>query len=194
MQELLYFCFALYTQIQAASTYEAVPDKDEPASLKLPWFVKVTWVLQGVVFAAATVVGLMYWVLVYPDTKEKKAELGEPNWEPNIISMIKHGGNTLAIYIDMAVAVQPFLLMHAIYAAMYSIAFMSWSYIHYALEIGNEDGDPYIYKVLDWSRPEVAGKISFMVGLMGIPIICGLGFCFFGGNGMRGRKTPDAAV
>lgn len=53
----------------------------------------------------------------------------------------------------------------------FAVIYIAWSLLHFWLEIGNDEGDRFIYASLDWSKPASTATLSMVIGLILIPLV-----------------------
>ena len=189
--EEVYFCIA------AACTAVAIHGKGVPDGRgeKTPWFVVMAWFMGAANMVVTFMVFVLFWALVYE---------GGP---VTAISVVMHGFNFLFALIDLALNRQPFYLAHVYVPMAYSIAYIIFTVVYYAAGGTHQDGHSrYIYKALDWGRPEASGRLSGIIVLLAVPAIyiiffvvvmsrhC-LGVCVHHGTGAgkRDRVLPTSA-
>jgi len=153
--QVVYLNLAVYT---TWSLQPLVKENIHGEYTTMPVYVRVLWLLQGIVFPATFMVFLMFWTLDYE------------GGTPPAVDVLCHGVNFLVQLLDKLLSSQPYLLLHGFYGWIYACLFLGWSVVHYAARIGDGDGDYYIYDVLDWSDPGNAAVVT-VVSLVAVPFV-----------------------
>jgi len=188
--ETVYFLFATFTTFQA---WKCILDIDDPRRSteprKLPWFVRVTWILNHIEMPASLLVMCLKWTTVTPFWSLKEV--------PPFLDLFVHGINFLICLADLFVGRNVFYLPHALWIFGYSTLYMVFSVVHYELKIGSYtactiNGVPYprdecpIYPVLDWRTPKATGIAAVIICLFVIPLFqFPIWWC------VRSRRTAD---
>ena len=64
-----------------------------------------------------------------------------------------HGLVSLLCVLDVAVSARPWRLLHAAHPVLYATLFGAFSLVYHLCGGTNYFHEPYIYPILDWSRP-----------------------------------------
>lgn len=71
----------------------------------------------------------------------------------------------------MAVTRLPLRLLHFLYPVALGVIYTLFSAIYYTLGGTNQNGDAYIYSVLDWSKPGRTLAVSSLSNFVFIPMV-----------------------
>ncbi|XP_055316728.1 protein rolling stone-like [Sitodiplosis mosellana] len=74
----------------------------------------------------------------------------------SLSSIMNHALNSVIMFIDFLIVAYPMSLYHAIQPMCFGACFAVFSYIYYSCGGVNEFGDPFIYTLLNWEKPENA--------------------------------------
>jgi hypothetical protein len=91
-----------------------------------------------------------------------------------------HGINSAIVVADVIVSNQPYMVLHGIYAIGFGGLYMTWTYVHHALKIGNcENPDSYtpIYEFVDWGHG--FNLYKGFICLLGIPLVNFVGWYIY---------------
>ncbi|XP_036388690.1 protein rolling stone [Megalops cyprinoides] len=123
-------------------------------SLQLQWFLHI---LMG---SFAFVVTFLYWAINYPASRT-------PLYAHDISL---HGGNTLQVLLDYALAATPVCLSHYLFLLLVNGLYILFTIIYSLAGFTNHIGKPYIYSVLDFGgRPLVASMFALGICLGLLP-------------------------
>ena len=85
----------------------------------------------------------VYWVTLYnPDRHNLDFE-----------NFSGHGLVSLLCVLDVAVSARPWRLLHAAHPVLFATLFGAFSLVYHLCGGTNYFNEPYIYPILDWSRP-----------------------------------------
>ena len=133
------FCVNCYLNISFAIALWIYMKSPEPAS-EQPWPTKVAWVMRSIGQPGALVISVAYWALLYDGNL-------------TLVTFWVHAINSIVCCLDVLISCHEVRLAHVIYELAIGAAYMIWSGIHYAGNVGA--GPPptqrYIYSELDWS-------------------------------------------
>lgn len=146
----------IFTMFNIAVSYYSLDDALDPAVF--PWFVKVIWILSEVLLPSTFLVFALYWGLVWTGPEVK------------VVSVLTHGVNFLLQATDMTFSSQPKFLLHGIYPFLYSMIYLLWTVIHWALFLDNQNGNPYIYSSLNWWA-DGTGSLAALIVFFVMPIL-----------------------
>ncbi len=74
------------------------------------------------------------------------------NGEATFWNILVHGLNSVVAYIELFVCARPWRWHHLYQPSILGLIYVLFSIVYYAAGGKGKDGDPYIYKVLDWSN------------------------------------------
>ena len=155
--ELCYLGFAAATT--AASFYFTNVDGTPGPPVKMPWYCKAAWVLQGVALPGSFLIFVLFWGLVYDGSNA------------TAITPFVHGVNFAIMVADQALSNQPMYLLHAAFFMVFVVAYLAWTVVHYAAGLKDCHNHRYIYAALDWSNPSSAGRIAGAVVVVVAPLV-----------------------
>ena len=120
--QLLYLWLAVY------STYMAIYDTKVPDGVgkATPWFISATYAMQPLVLVGSLLVALLFWALVY-----------EPGDGFSPASVAVHGVNFVVMLADLLLVRNPLYLSHVLVPMAYSIAYLLFSVLFYAVSGDN---------------------------------------------------------
>lgn len=84
--------------------------------------------------------------------------------------MESHLLNSIYVILDAFVTATPVRLVHVIYNAIVGTTYLVFTVVYWAAGGVNMYGKPYIYSVLDWSKPDKAAPIAVGAVVVGIPV------------------------
>ena len=108
------------------------------------------WIISS---NAALVVTLNYWILVF-----------EP--PTDFIDIAVHALNSVVMLIEFFTASIPVRVLHMLYVMIFSVLYSVFSIIFWAAGGVTADGDPFIYKVLDYENGKPAQIAALLVGIV----------------------------
>ena len=111
------------------------------------------WFLWIVASNGALVVSLNYWVLVF-----------EP--PTNFMDIAVHALNSTVMFVEFFTASIPVRILHVLYAMIFAVVYSLFTVIFWAAGGVNVDGDPYIYKVLDYENGDPAQVSAVLLGIV----------------------------
>ena len=121
---------------------------------KLLWFLYVISATAGVWITAG------YWTVL----------VGDDPIDANNIT--KHALNSVFMVIDTCLSSVPIRLFHSIYPFLYLVVYIVFSIIYWLLDGTNIQGDPFIYKALNYNDfdPTIGGLLAVFL-LVVLPIL-----------------------
>ena len=118
---------------------------------------KFLWFIHVIAATTALFITAGYW----------KIMRGDDPVDANNIT--KHALNSVFMVIDTSLSAIPVRLLHYLYALLYILIYLAFTVIYWLLGGTNNQGNPYIYEMLDYDnfKPIVGGLIvvSLLVGL-----------------------------
>lgn len=87
------------------------------------------------------------------------------------MNFLVHGFNTIMTMIDLFVSGRPCRLMHFYHPFVVWLAYIAFSSIYWAAGGVNEDGDSYIYPVLDWDNLSLTVPFVTVGLFVALPIV-----------------------
>ncbi|XP_047985609.1 protein rolling stone-like [Leguminivora glycinivorella] len=144
----------LYVSLCAAK--KMIPEVGKP-----PWYVMLYWVLFNISVSLAIVVTLLYWRLL----SENASKYGIHEryfW----LETSLHGFNAVLVLIELFASRTPVRLAHIYQPLLLGVVYTIFSKIYQKAGGTGAHGEPYIYKFLDWSEPQVTLQTTIGVALM----------------------------
>lgn len=133
----------------------------------LPWYVRVAWVCQNISAAAAPIVVVLYWGLLFPTYENGWDDLSNP-----FLSVNSHGVTCVWMLADVLIANTPLYLKHFYQPAIFALSWTLFGLVYVYLGGTDPDGNAYIYSVLDWKN-DFVGSLQLVVPLIlvGVPVV-----------------------
>ncbi|KAK7490566.1 hypothetical protein BaRGS_00018169 [Batillaria attramentaria] len=161
-----YFLLLLDTIGQAFLVSFIMYRKPEMEVHVTPLYLKMAWLVYETVSTASIMVTLLYFIFLYDGSM-------------TLLSMAKHVFNSVYVLLDLGVTATPVRLMHFIYPAGYAVVYLCFTSFYWGVGGVNMDGEPYIYKVLDWSDPAQASLLGLSCVFGGVPAVHFLLWCLY---------------
>jgi len=155
--EVIYFWLSWFTTHRANAMKAGTVAK----SSKMPWHATMTWVLQDLLIPGTCLVFLLYWILVAPV---------KPKPLPTL-TYFTHGVNFFLMMADVYVNNVPYFLLHGIYFSVFGVVYLLFTIIYWLSGGTDCHGKPYIYKALDWNKPQSAATIATLLLFVVLPIL-----------------------
>lgn len=133
---------------EEGTSYATKEDEDNALS----WPQKALWVFFNIGSVASLVVTIMYWSALYP------------GGEIDGLSVNEHILATIFMLIEVIFSNIPIRLLHFMYSHAFASIYVLFTVIYWAAGGKNEEGQHYIYKLLDYeNKPGKALFTVFMV-------------------------------
>ena len=134
------------------------------------WSVKVFWFLYIVSTTAMVMVFFGFWVVVYESCDGDSGSSSSQNASESrngsfttedditescgadVLSIHAHGVNAAIVMLDILLCLVPFNALHFFYPCVFSVVFVAFSGIYFALGGTNELGQPFIYSALNYNN------------------------------------------
>lgn len=130
------------------------PEEETSPLSGVPWFVKLTWLLQVTSYSGSFFVSLAYWLVDFNPEIE----------QASIFTLHTHAFSSVLILIDISVIATPMRIGHFIYVIVFSISYFTFTYVYFLLGGHNPYGDRYLYaSLVDWENNRL---ISFLASLV----------------------------
>ncbi|KOB74293.1 Uncharacterized protein OBRU01_09365 [Operophtera brumata] len=130
------------------------------ATFGLPWYVKTYWVLYNITIPVAFLITVFYWGVLKTSTSV------HVNYAPNpILDVMVHGINSVVMLVELICSAHPSRLLHIMQPLYFAAAYMLFSVIYYFAGGTDPWGNPFIYPVVDWSKP---GQTMVVITLTGL--------------------------
>ncbi|XP_071083146.1 protein rolling stone-like [Haliotis cracherodii] len=125
----------------------------------LPWYLKVSWLLNSVVTEGSLHISAIYWSFVFTDQNI------------TVLRFILHGMNSIYVLVNLFITAMPVRVYHVIYPVIYGVIYTVFSVVYHVLGGTNEKGEPYIYKILDWSNLKRTLPLVFLSTFVALPFL-----------------------
>ncbi|XP_067002083.2 protein rolling stone [Anabrus simplex] len=126
-------------------------------SRSMPLTYKVYWVLHTAAVVLALGVTICYWAAVY-----------NPEFHTlDALNLLLHAFNTVFMLIDFALVSHPFRLLHCYWPFLFTVAYLTFSFIYYQLGGTDRHDRPYVYPILDWRKP----RQTLIVSVLGLAFV-----------------------
>ncbi|XP_026738740.1 protein rolling stone-like isoform X1 [Trichoplusia ni] len=118
------------------------------ATFGLPWYVKTYWILYNITIPVAFLITVFYWGIL-------RTSVNTVNFAPNpVLDVMLHGVNSGVMLVELLCSAHPSRLLHIMQPLYFAGAYMLFSVIYYFAGGLDPWGNPFIYPVVDWSKPE----------------------------------------
>ncbi|XP_037298605.1 protein rolling stone isoform X2 [Manduca sexta] len=128
------------------------------AEFKLPWYIKVYWVLYNIGVPLAFLITIFYWSLLYEAGIEEELN--------HSLDVAIHGINSLVMFLLTASAAQPCRLLHFYQPLQFSVIYVIFGVIYYLAGGVEQEGNPWIYPVVNWANPGPTIGVVAITGLL----------------------------
>lgn len=136
---------------------------------KMTIWIKLMWALYVIAIHSQFMVTLLYWLLVYDGSSVIYPEI------------YRHGLLLILVMVDGFIINRiPIRLKQVVFIYAYSMAYLVWTLIHFAADLGNPEvtdtdpdtNDDALYGVLSWrDNPVGAVILCLILILVGLPLI-----------------------
>ena len=106
---------------------------------------KLLWLLHIISANGGLLVTVGYWTVLYEDDEPIDAN-----------NITKHALNSVFMLVDTFLCSIPVRLFHFIYPLLYIIIYLGFTVVYWVLGGTNIQGNPYIYKLLDYDNYEAS--------------------------------------
>lgn len=110
---------------------------------ELPWYVSMYWLLTNVNVTIALLITILYWALLFSTEIERSTAAFA-------LDIFTHGLNSFVSLIELFASRTPVKLAHIYQPLALGLWYAAFSAIYYAAGGLNQEGNPFIYDVLDW--------------------------------------------
>ncbi|EDO45066.1 predicted protein [Nematostella vectensis] len=157
-------------QRRQSDKYRPLPDSDAEPTDKtatsgnsddvMYWYHKALWVLYSMAADMAVVVTVSYWTLLYHGFKIY------------LLNVNVHLLNSVFMLAETMLCSIPIRLFHVVYPFCYGAVYILFTVVYWSLGGKNNDGQPYIYPVLDYTHAlRLALGVAFGVPLVVLPLV-----------------------
>ena len=129
------------------------------------WYFKLSWVLSNLSNVSAPIVTIIYFVVLYPDSKDYE------NQTLGVHNVNQHVMNLGVVLLDLMVTAHPVRLLHMYLTLIYGTIYIIFTVIYFLTT------DYVIYSILDWRNYGLALATFAGLIVVGLPL---LQFLFFG--------------
>jgi len=91
-----------------------------------------------------------YWLLVRPTLTVVETPL---------LSMQVHGVACAIVILDMCLSRNWIREENIVEVVLFFLLFVTWTVVFHFLELRDSNGNPFIYKVMDWSKPKIVFSV-----------------------------------
>ncbi|KAI5644969.1 hypothetical protein NE865_02943 [Phthorimaea operculella] len=124
----------------------------------LPWYVKTYWVLYNIANPLAFLITIFYWTILYEAGVQEEMNFG--------LDVAVHGLNTLIMLLLLFSSGHSGRLLHIHHPVMFGLGWVIFSVIYYLAGGVNTFGQPFIYPVIDWSKPGFATLMILLTAVL----------------------------
>lgn len=122
---------------------------------------KLFWLLHIISANSGLLVTVGYWTVLF--------EEDEP---VDLNNITKHALNSVFMVIDTFLSSIPVRLFHFVYALVYIVVYLAFTVVYWQLGGTNNQGQPYIYKLLDYNNFEAStGCLVAFFLLLVLPVL-----------------------
>ncbi|KAH8293273.1 hypothetical protein KR018_006723, partial [Drosophila ironensis] len=109
-------------------------------------YFRVYWGMHIITLVLSIVITIIYWSILY-DANESTLDA---------TNVLTHAFNSICMFIDLWIVAHPLRLLHIFLPVVFGVVYAIFSYIYQLCGGINKKGKPYIYHVIDWSKPQSA--------------------------------------
>ncbi|KAJ0182366.1 hypothetical protein K1T71_001735 [Dendrolimus kikuchii] len=118
------------------------------ATFGLPWYVKTYWVLYNISIPVAFLITIFYWGIL-------RKFINTLKYAPDpILDIMLHAVNSAVMFIELICSAHPSRLMHIMQPLWFAGVYMLFTVIYFFAGGVDPWGNPFIYPVVDWAKPE----------------------------------------
>ncbi|RVE51097.1 hypothetical protein evm_004240 [Chilo suppressalis] len=125
---------------------------------RLPWYIKTYWVLFNISVPLAFLITIFYWTVLFEANIEEELDHGT--------DIAVHGINSVLMFLLLITASHPCRLLHIYQPLVFAFVFLMFTLFYYLAGGRNRNGEPYVYPVLNWSKPGVTIGVGAITGLL----------------------------
>nr|KAG5697084.1 hypothetical protein BaRGS_002000 [Batillaria attramentaria] len=159
----MYLLLTIETVLEAVNFFCVHVLRDDIVKGKqcfMPWYLKLQWVLYNVVTTGSLMVTAWYWGAVYKGSKEVGA-----------VSVAFHAVNSVYVLLNLFITATPTRLLHFVHPVLFGMAYTLFSLVYQLSGGTNIRGEPFVYSVLDWSKPGRTLFLSSCSNFFAIPVM-----------------------
>lgn len=145
----------------------------------IPWYVKIIWLLYIVACSTAFLVFFGYWVFIYSpceggsgdnDNNTMETDEGGSGGQSqefcsflDVHTIQVHGINVVIVFLDLALSRIPYQFLHFVHSALFTTLYIIFSLVYWGAGGENHNGDPFIYRDLDYGGRPISGFFAFVL-------------------------------
>ncbi|KAK6177422.1 hypothetical protein SNE40_015526 [Patella caerulea] len=135
------------------------PDITAGQSDEMSVYLKAVWVMVNVSNAASFAISVLFWGLLYT-----------PAYTLTTADVATHALNSFYVLANLMITAVPIRLYHFIHPTIFSVIYIVFTVIYHFAGGKNGLDKPYIYSVIDWSKPETAALYGALAALVLTPL------------------------
>lgn len=161
--------FPIDTRDDAGDVAHDADDEEASRVFPMAWFHEALWVIYNIAAVAALLVTLTYWALLFRLVNNLRA-----------LTVVVHGVNSVLMIGDTMLSSIPVRLFHVIYPMFYSIIYIVFTVIYWAVGGTSYFDRPYIYPQTDYTgRPVLSTVSQVSLFVVGLPLCQSVLFGFY---------------
>lgn len=150
---------------------KAQHDKSASAAAATPLIVRITLAIGALFPALSILIAALFWILVYPTITSPVT----------ILTVLNHGGNALFALEELFWSRRTLAPVQVYVFVFYGIYYSVFSYIYFLLGGTDGHGNPYLYTVINWNKPQ--STVTILAAIVGLVVpalyFLGLGLAAF---------------
>ena len=144
-------------------------DAESSRVFPMAWFHEALWVIYNIAAVAALLVTFTFWSLLFRLVNNLRA-----------LTVVVHGVNSVLMVGDTMLSSIPVRLFHVIYPMFYSIIYIVFTVIYWAVGGTSYFDKPYIYPQTDYTgRPVLSAVSQICLFFVGLPLCQSVLFSFY---------------
>ncbi|XP_020716403.1 protein rolling stone isoform X2 [Ceratitis capitata] len=116
------------------------------------WALKFYWASYWTTLSLATLITFIYWIFISPI---------DPQSPWALYNLWAHGFNSILMILDHMLVAFPVRILHYVFPLIVGVVYAVFTLIYYYAGGVDIYGNPYIYEILDWSKPGAATLTVF---------------------------------
>ena len=161
--------FASDTSSDADDVVPYADDAEASRVFPMAWFHEALWVIYNIAAVAGLLVTLAFWSLLFRLVNDVRP-----------LTVVLHGVNSVVMIGDTMLSSIPVRLFHVIYPMLYSITYIVFTVIYWAVGGTSYFGTPYIYPQTDYTgRPVLSAVSQICLFFVGLPLCQSVVFGFY---------------
>ena len=184
----LFLTFAMLVAALVTLIYFFCHSKDGPhedssvlySQDNIHWGVKIFWLIYITAATMMIVVFFGFWITVYEPCSDSDSDSSgfesaqnssvvndsnevETDCGADAVSIHAHGITAALVVIDIILCLIPFNALHFFYPCIFGSVYVIFSAIYFAADGTNEQGQPFIYSVLDYGESPGTASLAALV-------------------------------